>query len=349
VFPANKLLANDKVIGSGPYKMDSYQADQQLVLKPNTNYGGPLKLKNNGVIVRYYSKASAMKLAVEQGDIDVAYRTFSPTDIQSLQGESGKGVQVVEGKGADIQYLVFNLKVMPGSNDQQKLAIRQAVASSIDRSAIAKDVYNNTVTPLYTMVPDSLAGNSPVFKTRYGASPDVNKAKQTLQAAGVKTPVTLDIWWTPSHYGESSSDMYTAIKRQLEATNLFKVNLHNAEWDQYTGAYPTDQYPVFQLGWFPDYPDADDYLTSFFGPQSFLKAHFANPQVNQDIQKERGSTDSNTRNQAFDDIQNITAEQVPTIPLWQGKQVAVQRSNVSGVSDTLDASYTFRYWMLSKS
>ncbi|MGH3439882.1 MAG: ABC transporter substrate-binding protein [Sciscionella sp.] len=349
VFPADKLMANDKVIGSGPYQMTKYEPDQQLVLKPSKNYGGPLKLKNSGVIVRYYSKPSALKLAIESGDADVAYRTFSPTDIAALRKESGRGVQVVEGQGAEIQYIVFNLKIMPGNNPQQKLAVRKAAAMSIDRAAIAKNVYNGTVKPLYSMVPDSLKGSVPSFKTLYGASPNVQKAKQTLAAAGVKTPVNLDLWWTPSHYGESSADMYTNIQRQLDATGLFKINLHSAEWDQYTGAYPTDQYQAFQLGWFPDYPDADDYVTPFFGKASFLKAHFSNPKVEQDIQAERAATDQSKRNAAFADIQKISAEQVPTIPIWQGKQIAVQRKGVTGVKQTLDASYTFRYWLIGKS
>jgi peptide/nickel transport system substrate-binding protein len=350
VFPADKVIANDKIVGSGPYELASYQTGQQLVLKPNPHYAGTLKLHNSGVVVRYYTQPSALKLDIEQGNIDVAYRTFSPTDIASLRGESSKGVEVVSGEGAEIQYIVFNLKKMPGSSDAQKLAIRQAVSMIIDRQQIAESDYDGTVSPLYSMVPDALAGHIDAFKTAYGASPDPAKAKQVLQAAGVTTPVTLDLWWTPSHYGETSADMYTTIKRQLEATGLFKVNLHSAEWATYSGAFPTDQYPAFQLGWFPDYPDSDDYVAPFYGSTtSFLNSHFSNKEVDAAIAAERASTDQATRNAAFEKIQTIGAQQAPLVPIWQGKQIAVQRTGVTGVKDTLDASYTFRYWLIGKS
>lgn len=350
VFPADKLLANEKIVGSGPYELASYQTGQQLVLKPNPDYGGTLKLHNSGVVVRYYTTASALKLDIEQGNIDVAYRTFSPTDIASLQGESSKGVQVVKGQGAEIQYLVFNLKTMPGSNDAQKLAIRQAAAMLINRQQIAQQDYNNTVTPLYSMVPDALAGHIDAFKTAYGASPDTAKAKATLQKAGVSTPVTLDLWWTPSHYGETSADMYTTIQRQLQASGLFKVNLHSAEWATYTGAFPTDQYPAFQLGWFPDYPDSDDYVAPFYGTKtSFLNDHFSSSAIDAAIKAERATDDQAQRNAQFEKIQTIGAQQAPTIPIWQGQQIAVQRTGVTGVQSTLDASYTFRYWLIGKS
>src|SRR5699024_11435170 len=104
-------------------------------------------------------------------------------------------------QGAEIQYIVFNLNQMPGNSPQQKLAIRQAVAMIIDRQAIASQVYNNTVKPLYSMVPAGLHGHVPAFKTEYGAHPNVAKAKKTLKQAGVSTPVNLQLWWTPSHYG----------------------------------------------------------------------------------------------------------------------------------------------------
>ena len=39
------------------------------------------------------------------------------------------------------------------------------------------------------------------FSDEYGEAPDVDAAKQTLDDAGVDTPVPLEVWWTPSHYG----------------------------------------------------------------------------------------------------------------------------------------------------
>ena len=87
--------------------------------------------KNDRVIIQYFDKASPLKLAVENGDVDIAYRSLSPTDIDDLEGADG--VNVVSGNGTEIRYLVFNLELQPGDNDEQKLAIRQA-AAQVDRS-----------------------------------------------------------------------------------------------------------------------------------------------------------------------------------------------------------------------
>ena len=344
VFPADKLLADDQVIGSGVYTLSSFTKDQQAVLKPNKNYKGDDVLANSGFIVHYEQTASTLKLDVEQGNVDVAWRSLSPTDVASLQKETDK-VKVVTGNGIEIRYLVFNTSLAPANNP----AVRQAVAYSIDRDSIAKNVYNGTVQPLYSMVPQGLAGANTAYKDLYGATPDPDKAKSVLAAAGVKTPVDITLWWTPSHYGAVSGDEYTEIKRELEGTGLFKVTLQDAEWDTYSKAYPADQYAAFQLGWFPDYPDADDYLAPFYLQGGFFKNHYDNPQIDQLITQEEGETDATKRTAEIDQIQTLAAKDVPTIPIWQGNQVAATGLTVTGVDKTFDPSYTFRMWLIGKS
>ena len=346
VYPADKLQPDTKVIGSGRYTLASYKPGQQTVLEKNPAYTGADPALNDRVFVVYYAKSSALKLAVQQGEVDIAYRSLSPTDIADLKGQSG--LSIVQGSGTEIRYLNFNFNLQPGGNDAQKLAIRQAAAQTIDRQAIADHVYNGTVRPLYSMVPQGLQFHTDAFKTEYGASPDLAAAKKTLADAGVKTPVPLEIWWTPSHYGPSSGDEYAEIKRQLDDSGLFSVTLKDTEWTQYSTAAFTDKYPEYQLGWFPDYPDADDYAASFYSKTSFLNIHYSNPEMEKLLAQEKASTDQAVRAKAFTRIQQIGAQDVPTIPIWQGDQVAAVRDGINGVQDTFDPAFIFRYWLISK-
>jgi peptide/nickel transport system substrate-binding protein len=229
------------------------------------------------------------------------------------------------------------------------VAVRQAVAYLIDRDSVAKNVYNGTVQPLYSMVPAGLNGANQAYKDAYGATPDKAKAEAVLKAAGVSTPVNLTLWWTPSHYGAVSGDEFTEYKRQLEASGLFKVDLKSAEWDAYSKAYPADQYAAFELGWFPDYPDPDDYLAPFYFQGGFFKNHYDNPTIDQLITQEQGETDQSKRVPIIQQIQTMAAKDVPTIPLWQGNQVAATGLTVTGVEKTFDPSYIFRMWLIGKS
>jgi peptide/nickel transport system substrate-binding protein len=347
VFPADKKIADDKIIGSGPYALKSYQTLQTAQFVPNDNYGGDIKLQNGGLIINYYQDENGLKLDAQQGKVDVVYPGLSPTADKQLDGNNG--LTAASGPGGAIRYMVFNLKTMPGDTPAQKLAIRKAIAYLIDRDSIAKNVYEGTVDPLYTMVPTGLDGHVDVYKTQFGTGADKAKAQQALQAAGVKAPVNLQIWWTPTHYGSLSGDEYTEIKRQLEASGLFKVDLQSTEYQQYSASYPTDKYPIFQLGWFPDYPDTDDYVANFFGSGSFFNNHYNNPKIDTLLQDEQGTTNVAQRKSDFEKIQNAEVGDVPVIPIWQGQQIAITKSGLTGIQNTLKPDYIFRFWVLGKS
>ena len=342
VYSDKELQPDAEAIGSGPYKLAEYRPGEQAVLEANPDYHGDAPL-NSRVLVQYFDKSSALKLAIEEGEVDIAYRSLTATEIADLEGADG--VEVVKGNGTEIRYMVFNL----GLDPSKELAVRKAVAQTIDRQAIADNVYNGTVRPLYSMVPEGVTGHTPSFSDALGAAPDLDAAAKTLEAAGISTPLDLEIWWTPTHYGDLSADEYTEIKRSLDESGLFNVTLKSTEWDQYSEAAFTDKYPIYQLGWFPDFPDPDNYVSPFYSKESFLNIHYDNPAVEKLLAQQKAETDPAAREALFQQIQEIAAQDIPIIPLWQGDQLAAIRTGVTGVEDTFDPSFMFRYWLMSKS
>ena len=266
-------------------------------------------------------------------------------------------MKVVDGPGGEIRYIVFNFDTQPygaktpEADPAKALAVRQAVADLIDREELGEQVYKGTYTPLYSYIPAGLAGAVEPLKELYGdgaGAPDAEKAKAALEAAGVTTPVELNLQYSNDHYGPSSADEYALIKDQLEADGLFTVNLQTTEWVQYSEDRVADVYPAYQLGWFPDYSDADNYLTPFFLKENFLSNHYDNPEVNDLILEQAVTTDVAARTAIIEEIQQKVAADLSTVPYLQGAQVAVTGTDVEGADQTLDASFKFRYAALSK-
>jgi peptide/nickel transport system substrate-binding protein len=343
VFPPDKKLADDQVIGSGPYKLSQYKSGQQAVLEVNDNYTGDRAPKSAQVFISYFQDSSALKQAIENGEVDVAWDTLGPTDLTSL-AQNDK-LTVATGAGASIRYWVWRVDKGVGTD----IAVRQAAAQLIDRAEIAKDAYEDTVTPLYSIVPDGFDGATEAFKDAYGAEPDVAAATKTLKDAGVATPVNITLAYTPTHYGPAAVDDATAFKRQLEASGLFKVDLKSTEWEQYQTIYKEGAYDLWMLGWFPDYPDADDYLSPFMVDGGFFQNGYSNPEVNTLVDHELASPDPAARAKDFEELQAIAARDVPFIPSWVGNNTAVYGQGMQGVEETLDAAYIMRLWTLSKS
>ena len=360
VFSATELTPDADIVEgnafAGQYVITAYEFNDVIQYQANPDYQGLLGEPENGTVnVRYYADSSNLKLDVQEGNIDVAFRSLTSTDVEDLQGDDS--VKVVEGPGGEIRYIVFNFNTQPfgaetGEADPAKaLAVRQAVAHLLDREALSEQVYRGTYTPLYSFVPAGLTGAIEPLKELYGdgdGGPDAAKAAETLEAAGITEPVQLSLQYSNDHYGPSSGEEYALIKDQLEADGLFTVDLQTTEWVQYSEDRSADVYPAYQLGWFPDYSDADNYLTPFFLTENFLGNHYADPEVDELILQQAVTTDPAERQGVIEEIQRAVAEDLSTVPYLQGAQVAVVGADVEGAENTLDASFKFRYAALSK-
>lgn len=348
VYPAGALQpSTSQQVGTGPYVLKTYTPGQQAVFTPNSRYWRQ-KPANGGVIINYYKDSSTMKLALQKGELDMAFDQFSPTDLISLKKASG--ITVYIGAGAGIRYLVMDVgkQAKKLGVPTNKLPVRKAIAYLMPRKTISKRIYHGQVSPLYSMVAKGLPGHIDAFKLLYGAKPNRAKAKAVLKKAKIKTPIKLTIWYTPSHYGPASADEYAEIQRALDSSHLFKITLKSAEWAGYVNTLGTTK-GVFQLGWFPDYVDAEDYINPFYPTGQFLSNGYNNRKMNKLALKEEAAKTETARIAIIKREQMLAARTLPIIPYWQNHMVAVARKSVKGVTSTLDPTFIMRFWLLSKS
>ncbi|MFF3913568.1 ABC transporter substrate-binding protein [Streptomyces sp. NPDC001852] len=345
-YDANGLRTDHKAVGSGPYKLDSFDQDK-AVFSVNDNYKGTAKVKNSGVTLKFFhGDRTALKKALLDGNVDIAYRGLSASDIAGLDQQQGKGVDVIDGTSAEVQHLVFNM------NDPVagKLGVRKAMAYLIDRDALIKNVYQGTATPLYSVIPAGIVGHNTAFFDTYGARPSQAKAAAALRADGVTGKVKLTLWSTPSRYGPATDEELKAIAGQLNASGLFDADVKSVAFDQYEKDIAAGKYGVYVKGWVPDYPDADNFTAPFFGKGNVLDNNYSNRTITGTLipdtaaQSDRAATDKD-----FGRLQNIVATELPVLPVWQAKQYAVVRDGVYGLEYCLDSSTVFRFWELSKS
>ena len=345
-YDAKGLRKDGKAVGSGPYTLDSF-GDDKAVFSVNDNYKGNAEVKNSGVTLKFFhGNASALKKALLDNKIDIAYRGLSAGDIADIQNaDNNSEAEVVEGSSAEVQHLVFNMKDPVAG----KLGVRKAIAYLLDRDALIKDVYQGTATPLYSIIPAGIAGHNTAFFDTYGASPSPAKAAAALRNEGITGKVKLTLWSTPSRYGPATDQELKAIAKQLNASGLFAADVKSVAFGQYEKDIAKGKYGVYVKGWVPDYPDADNFTAPFFGRGNVLSNHYSNSTITGTLiprtaaESDRAATDND-----YGRLQDIVADQLPVLPVWQAKQYAVTRQNVYGLEYCLDASTVFRFWELSK-
>ncbi|MFF9015574.1 ABC transporter substrate-binding protein [Streptomyces sp. NPDC014870] len=348
-YSEDALRTDGKAVGSGPYKLESL-SETEAVFSVNGGYTGGAKPQNGGVTLKLYGgDRAALSKAFAAGDVDIAYRGLAADDIAALEAAAttdDKGVDVIQGTSAEVQHLVFNVK----DPVVGKLGVRQAIAHLVDREALVQDIYKSTATPLYSIVPAGIAGHNTAFVDTYGDRPDAAKAKKALRKAGITDKVKLTLWSTPSRYGPSTDQELKAIAEQLNTSGLFDADVKSVEFEQYEKDIAAGKYGVYVKGWVPDYPDADNFTAPFFGEGNVLGNNYTNATITGTLlPKTSAAADRTGTDQDFGKLQDLVAEELPLLPLWQGKQYAVAHDGVTGLEWTLDASTVFRFWELKKS
>lgn len=349
--PANAIAKGFKQFaGTGPYRLTQYTPGQRTVYEAYPGYWGP-KPKSRRVITVFYADSAALAAAVESGQVDLGYRSFSPDDIKRLS-TSGKLNVVRSPQFPSVRYIVFNVTAAPFDN----VKIRRAISYAVNRDRIVSDVFAGLNQPLYSMVPPGMWSHNAVFPKR-----DLNKAKSLLSEAGYSSSnkLAITLWYTPSHYGTTESDAAAVLKSSIEETGLVTIDVKSSEWGDYTKAFAAGQFGMFLLGWFPDFVDPDNFLAPWLtespeGLGTFLNkaTGAADKRFYADFQKMLGdakkTSNQNRRSVFYKQAQQELADSAILVPLWQNlaQSYVIAQKNVKGI--TLDATTIFRAYLLSK-
>ncbi|MFD9225503.1 ABC transporter substrate-binding protein [Streptomyces sp. NPDC060064] len=343
-YPADELREDGGLTGSGPYVLSSYKKGDRAELTKNSEYNGFAKLKNDAVDIRYFQDSDVMVGALKKKEIDAIYRGLTAAEVvkfQSKQPEYDR-LQLVETVGADIRYLVFNSKdPMAG-----KIAVRRAIAQVIDRDALVAKVYQGTAEPLYSMVPKGIFGHTTELFDRYG-EPDVNKARVILKDAGITKPVPLTFGYSSDRYGSASKPEFAELKRQLDASGLFKITVEGRPEKDFQKAYKAGEYPVFGRGWFPDFPDPDNFVAPFVGEKNALSIPYQSPEItDQLLPASRRESDRGAVTKEFERAQEILGDDVRLLPLWQGKMYVASSEEIGGGELAINPQTFMQMWQL---
>ncbi|MFC0598116.1 ABC transporter substrate-binding protein [Streptomyces palmae] len=347
VYQGKGLYKGFETVGSGPYSMEPEVKDNRLVkavFTRNKNYQGTLEPKSDKVEIRFFDDSEALEEALSDGEVGVVPKGLNADQIERLQAGEVKGIRISGSAGQAIRYLGFNTDA-PVVRDK---VVRQAIAHVVDRQALVRDAYKRTADALYSMVPTGTTAHINSFYNKYG-EPSIPAARRLLQHAGVQTPVKLTLAYSSDHYGQATTKEFTSLRDQLNGSGLFQADIKRVKWTSFRPAAADGKYAVYGMGWSPDFPDPDNYVAPFVGKKNFLNSPYHNSTIeDQLIPATRQKAQRSLAARDFQRIQDLIAEDVPLLPLWQGKEYVAYRDGVTGTEYIRDSSSMLQLWELGR-
>jgi dipeptide transport system substrate-binding protein len=337
LMKAGKPEQLDQVpVGTGPFSFAAYQKDQVIRFKANKDYWGEKALVDD-LVFAITPDPAARYAKVKAGECHfmIAPR---PADLAEMQKDPA--LKVINQAGLNIAYWAFNVQKPPFD----KKEVRQAFNMAIDKAAIIKDVYLGAGQAAKNLIPPTLWSYNDTVKD-YAYDPD--KAKAMLKAAGVATPLDIDLWWMPVQrpYNPNAKRIAEMMQSDLAKIGV-NAKLVSFEWGEYRKRLQQGEHMTGQLGWTGDNGDPDNF---FFlrgcaaarpGGQNLSK--WCNKEYDERLNKAKSLADQAARAKLYEEMQAIEHEEAPDFKIAHSIVYETMRKEVTGFKQSPLGSHEFQ-------
>ena len=310
-------------VGNGPFKLQEWQHDQQLVLEKNDDFYGE-EAKIEEAIVKIIPDEATAVQELKAGNVD-AVKAVPPGMDQNLR--SDPEVTVVDNDVPQLRFAVFNMSESPWSDNKE---LREAFNYAIDRETISSAVLQGHATAADAIVPASMEGHQD------NALPylyDLEQAKTKLTEAGFPNGEGLPAISLTYPSEGAAPELAQAIQSQLQEAGI-AVEIDGLSAAEFYEQMPNQQLSFFIASWIADYPSVDTFLyplfhSSFIGPGGFNVAQYANDEVDTMLDDARATLDDEERLGLYQDAEKQILDDAPIIPIVFDRNVMVYSSRVT--------------------
>ena len=321
-------------VGNGPYKFQSWDHDNEIVLVKNPDYKGNRTPKNDGVTFKVYTKDDAAYADIQSGALDVmesvpasATKTF----------ETDETVQAYNKAGSVIQQFTIpaSLKHFEAGTEEGTLR-RQAISMAINRENICDKVLNGTGTPAVDFTSPLTPGYSDSLKGVGNLKYNEKKAKELWEKANAISPWTSDDKLTFSYNADGGAKpIFEAVVNSVKNTLDIDVTTNPVPTFQefrndVTGRKMTG---AFRTGWQPDYPSPENYLYQLYSSDAAdgngsNDGDYKNSEFDDLCSKAAAAQTTDEANKLYQQAQEILLNDLPAIPLYYSNANGVAASGV---------------------
>ncbi len=329
----------DHSAGSGPYILINWERNEVVDMVANATYWRGIPPVKR-IVVRDIPEPSAQRIALERGDIDVAW-DLTAQMRQDIRTAKTPGLNIVMVPGHGMEYLAMNVKYAPLAKEQ----VREAIRYAIDYDAILKGVMRGEGLPLQTFIPSGYLGYNRALPFKQ----DLNRARRLLAEGGYPNGFEVELATQAPH-------AFRPDVAQVIQDNLGKVGI-KVKITTGTGAVVLPKYreqglQMILWGWGVDYPDPDA-LAKPFADGTIRQLAYRNAWLDQkatDLTKKAAlERDPARRVAMYRELTEYVAHKGPFAILFQFADAWVIRSYVKGFEEAAAlATFHFDFTKISK-
>jgi oligopeptide transport system substrate-binding protein len=323
-------------VGTGPYRLVSYQQGSKLIYEKNPTYRKKYYpkeasaefeqmgfLKDAGKELPLVSKVEVSIITEEhprwlnfkKGAIDYVEipkdNFISAVREGTLSDElTSLGMKLIIQPTLDTTFMAFNFdnKILDNVN------LRRAMSLALDPAEWNQLFYNSSAIPAQSVIPPGAKGYDETYRNPYHG-PNLAKAKELLIQAGYPEGKGLPTMV----FDTSSSTVYRQMgeyfKKRMALIGI-DVSINSNPWPELQKKIDNRRFMIYTMAWQGDYPDGHNFLQLLYGPNRAPGPNgsgFNSPEVNALFEKVSLMSDSEERTKLYKELNQMIGEQVPWI------------------------------------
>lgn len=327
-------------VGTGPYKLESFEPNQQVTLVKNEQYWGT-KPAFEKLVFKAVPDAAARISMLETGQADVI-SAVPAQDVARLKGNNQ--ITVVSKPGLRTTVIGLYLNKAPWND----VKVRQALNYAINREAIIKSQFLGMAEPLTGPLAPNTVGYVKAGEYTY----DPTKAKQLLADAGWKDlqngvlvkdgqPLKLVLNTAEGQYPKDLQ-VVEAVAAQLKQIGV-DVQIQKVEaasrWDVIKVAPGAVKYDGYIWAFNPSNGDGGTQLDANFKSNAnpadkatiWNMSFYSNAAVDKALDEAARTTDVAKRTQILGEAGKTIWNEAPAIFLYVDHIIVAHRNDVAGV------------------
>ena len=309
----------ENFVGNGAFVLAEWRQHQQIVVRPNPRYwnAGTVRLRE----IHFYPidstdteernfragllhKTASSALGANKVD------TYRRTHRELLRIDPYLGTY----------YFLLNI-ARPPLDD---VRVRRALAMSVDRESIVRNVTRADQQPAGSFVPRVTPGYRPQATIPY----DPAAARRLLAEAGHPGGAGLGPMDVIFNTSENHRQLAEAVQQMWKRELGIDVRLNNQEWGVYLNARRAKDYTVARAGWIGSWLEASAFLENFLSGSLNNHTGFADPEYDRLLAEAQRQVDPAAREALFQRAEAILLDAAPIVPMFDYTNAYLLRPNV---------------------
>ncbi|MEM9431075.1 MAG: ABC transporter substrate-binding protein [Pseudomonadota bacterium] len=322
--PVSEFNSGAAAIGTGPYKLTSWEAKGDMVVEPFEEYWGEPAAWDS-VTFSEISNDSARVAALLSGRVDMI-NYAPPTDVERIRREDE--LEVFSGPSVYI-FMLFpdyrdetpRVRAKGGgaldANPFQDIRVRQAISLAVNREAIASRVMEDLATPASQIITEGFFGWSPEAAE---LSYDDEAAKALLAEAGYPEGFELDLHCTSDRL-PMDGDICAALGPMFARIGI-DATVNATPRAVYFPAQSGGEYSLMMNGWGSLTGEASYILSSMVHTKEedgsygvFNHFSYSNAEIDGLVEQALGTIDADERRLLLEQAMALTMEDLMAIPI----------------------------------